>query len=127
MDDYIDYCLEVINFSMTQSKINMKRISKLLTTLLHLKFEGFEFNSVNLNEDERVERIEEMEKLMENEKVEFYHIVKYSKIRRVEEFYTKMLSRENNPLAKIIVVGLLRAMLKLATLNRGNSSNDKCI
>lgn len=127
VDDYIDYCLDIINLSMNESKINMKRVSKLLLTLLRLKFFGFENHSLNLSEEERVEKLEKIRKILENEDDKnFIQIVKLSRIRRAEEFYTNMLAKESNPLAKIVVVGLLRAMLKLATLNRGNSNNDKC-
>lgn len=126
IDDYMEYVLDNINFSMSQSRINMKRLSKLLVTILQLKFHGYENYSQNLGEDERIEKLEKIQKLVKGGNEKFFNIVKFSRIRRAEEFYVKMISKETNPLAKVVVVGLLRAMLKLATLNRGNSSNDKC-
>lgn len=127
VDDFIDYALDGINYSMSEARINMKRLAKLMESLLYIKFYGFDEYGVNLSEEERVEKIEKLKSLVEDgEKQDICSIVKESRIRRAEEFYANMLSKESNPLAKVIVVGLLRAMLKLATLNRGNSSNDKC-
>ena len=127
IQSYLDYCLEGINLSMSHSQIHMKRITKILNSLLQIMFLGYEEISINLSEDERVRKIEDVMKLVKAGQ-DFTDIVQFSRIERVERFYTEMLSKPSNPLAKTIVVGLLRAMLKLATLNndRGSTVNEKC-
>ena len=126
VNEYMDYCLDGINQSMSTPNINIKRYTKLYMTLLQIRFSGYEDIAMEIDQDFKVTRIEEFEKILNSESGDFADMAKFSRVRRAEEMYINMLSKPSNPLAKTIIVGCLRAVLKLATLNRSKGSQDKC-
>lgn len=104
----------------------MKRYTKLYLTLLQVRFQGFEQVSMEISHDFKAERIAEIEKILDDEDIDFSEIAKFSRIKRAEEMYITMLSKPSNPLAKVITVGCLRAVLKLATVDKVNKESEKC-
>lgn len=129
VNSFMDYCLDGMNGSMANANVNMNRYTKLYLVLLQIKFQGYESVAVEFSEDEKYDRLEDVKKIvgeLEQSGSQFESIVQYSRIRRSEEMYITMLSKQSNPLAKTIIVGCLRAMLKLATLVRTKSGQDKC-
>jgi alanine-alpha-ketoisovalerate/valine-pyruvate aminotransferase len=127
----MDYCLEGINQSMSAPNSNIKRYTKLYLTLLQIRFDGYEDIAMEINQDFKVKRIDDVKKIVSSESsLGFENMSRFSRVRRAEEMYTEMINRPSNPLAKVITVGCLRSVLKLATLGKSGSSGkngaDKC-
>ena len=125
-EELMDYCLDGINQSMSNTNIHINRYTKLYLSLLQIRFTGYEEIQIELDEEKKVARLEEVKSLVESDILDFSDMALFSRVRRAEEMYLNMLSKPSNPLAKTIIVGCLRAVLKLATLNKIKASQDKC-
>lgn len=124
VNSYMDYCLDGMNGSMSNANVNMNRYTKLYQILLQIKFRGYEKIITEFTEEEKFDRLQEVKKIagdQESNLQKFEDMVLFSRIKRSEEMYISMLNKPSNPLAKTIIVGCLRAMLKLATLVRTKS------
>ena len=121
----LSVAFDQIKFSLNNPHCNLKRATKLLEVVIIKLFkQELGEQEKEITDAQKIEMFEKMEKIQqeaeENEKQQkescFEKILELSNSQKIETFFYQLQVDKRTPLSSLIVVGLLRAMLKLGTL-----------
>ena len=121
----LSVAFDQIKFSLSNPHCNLKRVTKLLEVVITKLFRQ-ELGSLGkeLSDAEKTEIFEKITLLVneseqreeKDEESQFEKILELSTSQKIETFFYQLQVDKRSPLSSLIVVGLLRAMLKLGAL-----------
>lgn len=122
----IDLLLFFVESSLERADINLRRVTAIFSLVLVIFFseEIKESEEKILEDSKKKQMIQEISEIIE--KNIFLEISKHSTNQKSEDLFKLFVTQKSSALAKYLVVGLLRALLKLATLVKSNKKNANC-
>lgn len=146
--EVFDFVIQQIEFSRKNAHILMKRTSKLMCILLSnfQKLSNIEINSqelssnIELDEQKKIEIYKNFQKMLDEQiqtsdltssqiepKNQLNHLklLQDSSSKNIEILNCHLLKNKSSPLSEFVVVGLLRAMLKLYSLESTSKNSSK--